>query len=167
MLAGSAAAFPDGAPWEAARQEGCAQCHFDAAARLESSAVEIDGLPERVSPGARYRLSIRLVDEQMVKAGFLLSAWFDGNETGAGAFAAADARTDTHGAQARSTEAGAALTRQGVAEWTLDWIAPQATDLPVRIELWANAANDDQSPFGDVTHRRSWQLPAAAPGSDP
>ena len=157
-LPAGAAAFPDGAPWEAAGQDGCVQCHFDAPATENSEAVTVEGLPPAVAPGETYRLRVRLKDARMAAAGFLLSAWQGGGE--AGTFVSDGPRTETSGAKARSTEAGAAPGTEGVVEWTLEWQAPDAPPAePVVIELWANAANGDQSPFGDATHRRAWQLP--------
>src|SRR5690606_13446538 len=129
-------ALPDGAPWEAALDKGCPQCHFDAPAVEDSPALAIEGLPERIAPGARYPIAVRLADADMRKAGFLLSAW-QGEHEPAGRFAAVDERTAVNGAQARSTAAGAAVTA-GAVEWALEWTAPEASE-PVRFELWANA----------------------------
>jgi hypothetical protein len=160
-------ALPDGAPWEAALDRGCPQCHFDAPPVEDSPALAIDGLPERVAPGARYALVVRLTDTEMRKAGFLLSAWQADKEP-AGRFAAVDARTAVNGAQARSTALGAVVSTDGadgadrVVEWALEWTAPDDAR-PVRFELWTNVGNDDLSPLGDTTHRRSWRVPPVGP----
>lgn len=158
-------ALPDGAPWEAALDRGCAQCHFDAPPVVESTALALAGLPERVAPGTRYELVVRLEAAEMSNAGFLLSAW-QGDKEPAGSFASVDERTAVNGAQARSTKAGAAVSA-GVAEWALEWTAPEASEdvQLVRFELWANAGNDDLSPLGDTTHTRTWRVSAAA-GAD-
>lgn len=160
LAAASAAAFPDGAPWEAAQQEGCNQCHFDAAVTRDSKAVEIVGLPGSFAPGRRYRLTLRLVAEDMQTAGFLLTA-LAGTEP-AGRFVAVDDRVATALAQARSTEAGTRLQSAGVAEWAVEWIAPETAADAVLFLVWANASNDDRSPFGDATHRRVWRLDASS-----
>jgi len=160
-LPAAAAAFPDGAPWEAAGQEGCVQCHFDAPAMESSEAVTVEGLPSTVTPGETYQLRVRLKGRDMAAAGFLLSARQAGGE--AGTFRSGGPRTEANGAKARSTEEGATPETPGAAEWTLEWRAPEARSAdPVALELWANAANGDESPFGDATHRRTWQLPVAA-----
>jgi hypothetical protein len=153
-------ALPDGAPWEVALDQGCPQCHFDAPAVQDSSALEIDGLPQRVAPGARYALVVRMRDADMRNAGFLLSAWQE--DAPAGRFAAVDERAAVNAAQARSTAAGALVDEGGVVEWALEWTAPQSTE-PLRFELWANAGNDDASPLGDATHRRTWRVPPSEP----
>ncbi|HEX7081689.1 MAG TPA: choice-of-anchor V domain-containing protein [Gammaproteobacteria bacterium] len=173
-----AAAFPDGPPWEVAGNEGCVQCHFDAPATEDSEALSLAGLPSEVTPGSHYRLTVRLTAPEMAIAGFLLSAWHEAappatgdaespaQHDGAGAFAALDAKTTANGAQVRSTEAGSVVETPGVAEWSVEWTAPTTIDGPIVVELWANAGNNDQSPFGDATHRRVWTIrpaPAGAP----
>lgn len=162
--AAPAHAFPDGAPWEAAGSQGCMQCHFDAPAVERSTAVTIEGLPERLAPGATYRLVVRLSAAGMAKAGFLLSAWQGGEP--AGSFVSADERAAANAAQARSTEIGASVPSAGIAEWSIDWIAPREAGEPVTLEVWANAANDDASPFGDATHHRAWRVPMAEDGDE-
>src|SRR5690606_40073437 len=57
------------------------------------------------------------------------------------------------GARARSTEQGSQPEADGRAEWSVVWQAPASLELPIVFELWANAGNDDQSPFGDATHQ--------------
>lgn len=160
----AALAFPEGAPWEAAGGEGCAECHFDAPPQERSPALEVLGLPSAPLPGERYLLTVRLEDERMVTAGFLLSAWQGAARThAAGAFeVAADGETgnptvETNGALARSTEAGLQPTGPGVAEWSVVWQAPEHI-ADIELEVWANAGNDDKSPFGDATHKRVFRL---------
>lgn len=145
-----AAAFPEGAPWDMARDEGCAACHFENPPVMDSSALDVEGLPAEIAPGALYRLTLRLTDPELARAGYFAAAWRDG--AGAGRFTAPDDRSETSGAKARSTEAGSLPVAAGAAEWSLDWRAPEGLDGPVRFEVWANAANDDGSPLGDRIH---------------
>lgn len=154
-------AFPDGAPWEAAGGEGCVECHFDAPPAESSAALSIRGLPSEASPGARYPLTVRLEDDALVNAGFLLSAWQAAGGIGsaeAGSFEAVDEKVATAGARARSSEKGSRPASAGVAEWDVIWHAPAALESPILFELWANAGNDDKSPFGDATHRRVFEI---------
>lgn len=152
----AAAAFPDGAPWDAAGAGGCAQCHFDAAPVEDSGALSIEGLPAAAEAGATYRLTVRLA-APLARAGFLLSARRCGRPTGA--FAARDGTTEAGAAQVRSTLAGSEPAAAGAAGWTVDWTAPESPGGPITLEVWANAANDDGSPFGDEMHRRRWTVP--------
>lgn len=153
--------FPDGAPWEAAGGDGCVQCHFDAPPEEPSAALSILGLPSAAAPGGRYALTVRLADEDLVNAGFLLSAWVGTDGLGsleAGRFEANDEKVATSGARARSSEKGSRPQTPGVAEWTVVWHAPASLDAPIVFELWGNAGNDDKSPFGDTTHRRLFEV---------
>ena len=144
-------AFPDGAPWEVARAEGCVTCHFDSLPAEDAPALTLEGLPPRVNAGAAYDLTLRLADRAMARAGFLISAWQ--GEAGAGRFRGAEGRTEAYGAMARSTLAGSAPEPAGQAAWRLTWIAPARLEPPVVFEIWANAANGDDSPFEDRTYR--------------
>lgn len=162
VVAMAAQAFPDGAPWEvAAEPDGCNQCHFDATAIEESPALRITGLPERIEPGATYELTLALLEASIAKAGFLLTA--SEGPAPAGRFKALDDRTAAQGAQARSTEAGANPERVDRTEWTLEWTAPEEPLGAVSFAVWANVGNDDQSPFGDATHKRTWVRSMTSP----
>ncbi|MBN1237022.1 MAG: hypothetical protein JXB36_00900 [Gammaproteobacteria bacterium] len=164
LIAPASHGFPDGAPWEAAREEGCVQCHFDAPPLENSAAVTIDGLPSNPEAGQTYPLTIRLSDGALALAGFLLSAWQRDTES-AGRFTAGDDRVETNQAQARSTEQGASAAAQsGEAAWSVSWTAPERLEPPVTFDLWINSANGDRSPFEDTTHHRMWQLGEAAAG---
>jgi hypothetical protein len=156
VVSAGALAFPEGAPWQVAWQDGCGQCHFDAPVAEGSDALSIYGLPEALEADATYRFVIRLEDERAATAGFLLSA--RQGESAAGAFIADDERTEASGAQARSTEAGSRPSSAGIAEWVVAWRAPADVAVPVELELWANAGNDDKSPFGDATHRSVFRV---------
>lgn len=159
--AGPALTFPEGPPWDAAGDTGCTQCHFDAPPVEASSALTISGLPSTIASGARYPLTVRLADEQAARVGFLLTARH--GDRPAGAFSADDERVEASGAQARSTEAGSTPVEPGIAEWRVIWQAPEENVVRVELELWANAGNDDKSPFGDTTHVRRFPLGAAQP----
>jgi hypothetical protein len=150
-------AFPDGAPWDSgSKEDGCAACHFGSPLRLDSRDLQILGRPDSIKPGGTYALKVRFTQDEMALAGFLLSA-FD-TEGPVGTFTPVDKTTSTQNAQARSTLTGSVLTRPGMAEWRLKWVAPADLTNPVSFVIWASAANDDQSPFGDFIHHRTWRM---------
>jgi hypothetical protein len=156
-----ARAFPDGAPWETADDpEGCRSCHFDSPDAADSQALGLDGLPERIVAGRSYALMLVLNDESLELAGFLLSVSAAGEP--AGRLDAPDGTIETAGAQARSTRDGAEPKSSGLAVWQLHWTAPDELEQPVRFDVWANAGNDDESPFGDRTYHRIWTAPVDA-----
>ncbi len=151
-----AAAFSEGAPWDMTREEGCGACHFDNPPVEDSPALTLEGLPAEIVPGALYRLTLRLADPELARAGYFASSWRAGAE--AGRFSAEDGRSEASGAKARSTEAGSLPADGGAAEWRLDWQAPEDLDGPLRFEVWANAANDDGSPLSDRIHKLARSL---------
>ena len=152
--------FPDGAPWDSvSRKGGCAECHFGSPVQLDSESLQIIGRPDLIKPGLTYTLKVRFDQDEMARAGFLLSAL--DTEGPVGTFTSADKTTSTRKAQARSNLSGTALIRPGSAEWRLQWMAPANLINPVSFIIWANAANDDQSPFGDHIHYRTWRVELA------
>jgi len=159
LLASAALAFPEGGPWQAAADAGgCSTCHFAGEPITASPALALAGLPQRIEPGRRYRLELRLADPELRAAGFLIAA--HGAAGAAGRFVPADARSEANGHLARHTRAGTVPVAAGAGAWTLEWQAPASLSGPVRFEVWANAADDDRSPLGDRIHHRIWEVPA-------
>ncbi len=140
----------------------CYDCHFDGPEPGQTAALRLDGLPETVVPGTRYPLTVTLVHPGMARAGFQLSARHPGGRQ-AGVFLAPDSlrvqlqRSPTRVVYAAHTRAGNALTAPDTARWRLLWQAP-ATHAPVVFHLAANAANGDDSAFGDVIFLRADSL---------
>lgn len=160
MAAGVAMAAPAHAhkglaPWENAGLPGgdtCMQCHFDGVAVEDSEALALKGLPETIEAGATYPLTVRLTDRAMGAGGSIISAVNAAGEA-SGAFAAVDEGVEAQAAQARSTTK-AASPDDGSIEWRMEWTAPEEVAAPIRFYLLANAANDDESPFGDTIHMK-------------
>jgi hypothetical protein len=70
-------AFPYGAPPGTTGGFGeptCMQCHFDGELNAAGGSLDVDGLPERYTPGETYRLIVRLRHAGTAAAGFQLSA---------------------------------------------------------------------------------------------
>ena len=146
----------------------CAECHFGGPVNPERGSLTLD-VPDRYRAGGRYALTVRLRHPEMAAAGFQLAVRFaDGPRAGqqAGALGAPSAgaspatatssRTavtvDSLGVEyAHQTLDGATLTGPGVAEWTVEWTAPEAEG-GVAVHVAANAANDDASEFGDFVY---------------
>jgi len=133
-------------------EEGCAACHFDGPVQTDSEALILKGLPERLVPGRRYDLTVELTDSPMDKAGFMI--FFHQTSGPVGEAASNVDGVETQGAKARSKLEGTTPQAPGSAQWHLRWLAPESIEGPVRVTLWSNAANGDDSPFGDKIHRR-------------
>jgi len=153
----SAHAFPDGAPWNAVRDPGCADCHFDGEVHPAAGAVNIEGLPETVAPGGVYRLRITFDGgDADSRYGMLLSFLANGAE--AGQFVSSGDGVEIKGAQVRSVTG----LEDRPPRWDAVWQAPETLPAEgVRVLLWANAGNGDGSPFGDRVYRLDRTLRAA------
>lgn len=161
----AAAAYRTGPP--AAHTGGfgeptCATCHFqDGAATIdEGAALGIDA-PDRYEPGATYDVRITLTDPDAEAAGFQLAVRFaDGSAAGsqAGSLAGGDSTvrilTGEAGVEyASQTEIGTRLREPGHALWIVRWTAPAGAEGgTVVFHAAGNAANDDDSEFGDRIH---------------
>ncbi len=136
----------------------CQRCHFDAEAR-EGGRLEVAGFPTTWRPGRGYPLVVRLRSPGMAGAGFQLAARFcdgrqaghwrtDGGGVGVAAPDSSGVRYVGHTRPARPGPGGEAV-------WRFTWIAPEESGAPVRLHLAANAANGDDSEFGDAVYADS------------
>jgi hypothetical protein len=119
-------------------------------------------VPERYVPAKPYRITVALARPEMRLGGFQLSARFAGGEQAgrqAGTLRATDERarlTDTAGVQyAGHTAVGSALTAQDSTRWVIEWTAPARPAGAVVFHAAGNAANDDDSEFGDNIYTKS------------
>ncbi len=160
LVSNCALAYPEGAPWGAARpdaEESCASCHYDFEPILDSAALSIVGLPDAAVPGETYTLVIRLAASDAAVAGFQLLATSPGK---AGSFRSPDSAVEVIGPASRSV---APVIVREAATWRLLWQAPESGEENVLMYLAISAANDDQSPLGDVVHYRQWEVPVSNP----
>ncbi|WP_411820572.1 choice-of-anchor V domain-containing protein [Hyphococcus formosus] len=149
FITGAALANPDGAPWGASNPQSvqnCHSCHFDGKANLNSSAITLEGVPKAIKAGETYRLTLNLAKPEKTVAGFLASV-------SRGKFSAQAGDLEVMKGQIRSTE-----PKLEIAKWVFDWTAPEEIDGEVVFMIAANAANDDQSSFGDEIHFRTFTV---------
>ncbi|HSL82732.1 MAG TPA: choice-of-anchor V domain-containing protein [Thermoanaerobaculia bacterium] len=161
----------------------CHACHFDAPEKPASGELLLSGVPGAFRPGARYAVTVTLRDRRLRRAGFQLTARFEGSGGDGGTAGRQAGRLLVPGGgsedgprvevvehrkppvlYARQTRAGSAPAAPHEAVWTVTWIAPEEPAGPVVFHAAANAANDDDSEFGDVIHRATVRSrPAAKP----
>lgn len=151
MMTVPALANPDGAPWgtvDPNASDNCNSCHFDSAARDNSSAVTLSGFPDHVLPKTTYDLTLSFESNQAVIAGFLLRA-------SAGEFCCSDGAEAMEG-RVRSI---LPLSAKDGFTWKIKWRSPKhEIESPIAINVAVNGANDDASPFGDHIHYRTFVL---------
>ena len=134
----------------------CAECHAGGSATTPRARVGIAGLPGAYEPGATYALTIRVQHPSMTHAGFQLSARvLAGARKGeqAGTLETTDSRVGI-GLAADSVAYAQHLGAQraetsGTAEWQVTWTAPADDCGAVVFHVAVNAADGDDSPFGD------------------
>lgn len=150
----------------------CRACHFDTPADDSAGSLALIGIPEDYVAGRRYKFRIRLTRPGMSRAGFQLSVRFikgEGAGGQAGSLKGLSGRVrvvvDTSGVQYVShTLTGTILVTDSSSNWRLQWTAPRidpSSPGEVVFHVAANAANGDDSEFGDYvyagsakTHRR-------------
>lgn len=145
-------------------EASCHECHVSGPLNDSTGSLTIDSLPSSYEPNRDYRLTVVLTRPGMLRAGFQLAVRIqDGVGRQAGDLAPTDDRTTLHPLAVRPiqylqhTRKGAALTAQDTARWSFTWRAPAGLR-PVAFHVAANAANDDDSPFGDFVYTREFVL---------
>jgi len=142
----------------------CQACHFGAAVNAGDGTLTVDGLPEAVQAGERYRLTVTLA-AAMERSGFMLAVrHLDGRQ--AGTLAPVDTARVSVGTPdstavqyAHHTLAGTTVPGSERTTWTVQWTAPAVPGDSVVVHVAANAANDDASAFGDDVYtagKRAW-----------
>ncbi len=140
--------------------DGCVTCHFEEDAIAHTPARRISGLPDYIAAGKRYRLVVTFDRPEATTAGMMIAAWLSGpdeaDKTPAGIMESVDHTVESHGTRARSTG--------DARQWHLVWQAPdQSQAASVSFILWGNAANGDESPFGDRIHMQQDRRPFKTP----
>jgi hypothetical protein len=144
----------------------CHACHFQAPVNSGPGSLTLAGAPEAWEPGTAYPVTLRLDHEGMAIAGFQLAVRFeDGGQ--AGALETADPErvrvvTFEGVRYALQTWDGADLHENGTAQWTLLWTAPHSGGA-VTFHFVANAADDDDSPLGDIVYAAELIVPPSDP----
>jgi hypothetical protein len=167
------AVFPDGPPPGRTGGFGeptCQVCHADASVNVWGDGLSIGSLPKAYVPGETYRLSVTLTRPGMGRGGFQVSARFADGRAGvqAGLLKPADSTTFVAILSNRSVQYlshtldGARLTAPDTATWWFDWKAPAngpaGKSTEVIFNVAANAANNDQSEFGDRIYIREFRV---------
>ena len=157
LVVASEARYRDGPPPGFTGDFGeptCVTCHMDATVVADAPGLALRGVPDRFEPGRTYLITVALHGEELEAGGFQLSARTSGGSQ-AGSWRAKDARSRVvydsvaKVAYASHTVEGAAPVAPDSVRWTLAWTAPDSSGDSVVFSAAANAANGDDSSFGD------------------
>jgi hypothetical protein len=140
-------------------EDHCQACHFGDKVNARPGMLTISA-PKRYLPGETYPVAVTLTRPGMVVGGFELTSRFEKGGAQAGTMSFANGEGDQErvklmtdrGVQyAHHSRAGTRLTARNVARWTVRWTAPASGGI-VLFHAAANAANEDDSQFGDYIY---------------
>lgn len=143
-------------------EETCRSCHFDYDLNWEDGNLTVNGIPEKIDAGSEYEIKILVEREDLGKAGFQMTARYaDGRQ--AGTFQRSDnnrlaftkAVPDSLQYIQHSKE-GTEPVENGQNSWIINWKAPDTLADSVYFNITANAANNDQSEFGDWIYQQEF-----------
>lgn len=150
-------------------EPSCRECHAGEVPDEPRGALTVVGLPDRWEAGRSYPLEVHLRHAELARAGFQLAIRFAPLSPSAGAPAGTFAVPEpTRVAIVRHDSSGVTYlqhTHPGTdvvgheAVWAFVWTAPAAGG-DVQINAAGNAANDDNSPFGDFIYTFARAVPA-------
>lgn len=132
-------------------EDSCHSCHFDYDLNPGDGSLEIIA-PDLYRPGEPHEIEINVQREDIGKAGFQMTARFE-NGSQAGRFELNDKLTETPGIdnelQYIQHGIGEVTAEGGSKTWAVIWNAPEEKTGPVYLNIAVNAANGDDSEFGD------------------
>lgn len=138
-------------------EDHCQACHSSEKLNANPGKLTITA-PPRYAPGQTYTVTITLKRPGIALGGFQVTARFEEDSAQAGSLAPTDGQQDRvklandRGIQyAYHSRPGTEPTATDVVRWTLRWTAP-AGKRTVLFHVAANAANGDDSQFGDFVY---------------
>ena len=143
----------------------CHACHWDADPNPPGVSLVVRGFPSHYTPGAVYPLTVHLAGASLGRGGFQLAIRVASGERAghnAGVLEATDHRASVARAEvsdvlyAQHVLAGTTPLWTDSTQWVLRWTAPPSSTGPIVLHAAANAANGDDSEFGDRIYHASF-----------
>lgn len=139
-------------------EETCRSCHFDYDLNPDEGNLSVLGIPDQISGGEKVDITVVVKREELGRAGFQLSARYESGRQ-AGSFETGDNKRIIFSEAVPDTlqyvqhsRNGSTVGDDGKNSWTITWEAPGSLKEPVIFNVSANAANGDQSEFGDFIY---------------
>jgi hypothetical protein len=139
-------------------EDSCAACHFGNAPNDKNGKLTLKGLPERLTPGAKYALEVALMRPGLAAGGFQLAIRNANDRAQAGRITVPAQEAErvaiweergVQFAQHRLAEAPAAGADS--LRWRLSWTAPEQAGR-VTAHVAAVAGDGDESQAGDFVY---------------
>lgn len=140
-------------------EETCRSCHFDYDLNPAEGSLEISGFPQKLSAGELLEIQIKVERKELEAAGFQLSARYeDGSQAGKFVIKNDDivftkSMADSIQYVQHSNE-GTRPYQENSKSWIVKWKVPSSIKGSVVFNVAANAANGDQSEFGDFIYTK-------------
>lgn len=141
-------------------EETCRSCHFDYDLNPEGGSLTVSGIGETISAGERVEIQITISRNDLGIAGFQFSARYsNGSQAGQFNIEGNERLTFTEATPdslqfVQHSAIGSEPTEIGISRWTVIWQAPESPRDTVIFNVAANAANGDQSEFGDFIYAK-------------
>lgn len=143
-------------------EETCHSCHFDYDLNWDEGSLTVNGIPEKIEVGKQYEIEIQVEREGLGKAGFQMSARYpDGRQ--AGSFQVSGNQRIMFTKQVpdslqfiQHSKIGTQLSDDNQNRWIILWQAPEFLADSIYFNIASNAANGDQSEFGDWIFKKEF-----------
>jgi len=140
-------------------EQNCSACHFDNPVNDGVGEVRVIGFPERYEPGRTYRVVVEVRRPGLAAGGFQAAVRHAPGTAEAGSQAGQLRAANEHVAVLPSGSVSYAqhtarqpAVKNGAVRWEFDWTAPARAGARVVLHTAANAANGDNSEFGDYIY---------------
>jgi hypothetical protein len=136
-------------------EETCHSCHFDYDLNWDEGELSVQGIPESIEEGKTYELELIVTRDDMGKSGFQMTSRFkDGRQAGSFQIAENDRMMFTKQVPdsleyLQHSIKGTKPVEDGKISWAVVWEAPEKVSDVIYFNITSNAANGDQSEFGD------------------
>lgn len=146
-------------------EQTCHSCHFDYDLNNGEGRFLVSGIPNKILPDKTYEFELIIERENLGKAGFQLSSRVrDGSQ--AGVFEISENERLMFTEQVpdslqylQHSTSGTVPTETGKNRWVVKWHAPEFIEDSIYFNIAANAANGDQSEFGDWIYVKEYVVP--------
>jgi hypothetical protein len=140
-------------------EANCSFCHFDNPVDDGAGEVRVTGFPERYEPGRTYRVVVEVWRPGLTAGGFQVAVRYAPGAADAGKQAGELRATDSHVAVRPADSVSYVQhtpdqpkVRDGAMRWEFDWTAPVRAGDGLVLHAAGNAANGDNSEFGDYIY---------------